>query len=80
MEREGWEKGDLGEGEDIVESGGGGRRGGQAPVLGSRGAELRWWTMSVMDFMVPFLFVVVGVSWDQLGVLTELWRGRVRTS
>ena len=24
MEREGWEKGDLGEGEDIVESGGGG--------------------------------------------------------
>ena len=49
------------------------------PVLGSRGAELRWWTISVMVLMVPFLLVVVCVSWDELGVLTELWKSRIRT-
>ena len=32
-----------------------------------------------MDLMVPFLLVVVCVSWDRLGVLTELWKGRIRT-
>ena len=56
------------------------RRGGQAPVLGSRGAELRWWTISVMVLMVPFLFVVVCVSRDKLGILTELWKSRIPTS
>ncbi len=69
----------MGEGEGMVKRGAR-RRGGQAPVLGSRGAELRRWTMSVMDLIVPFLLVVVCVSWDQLGVLTELWNSRVRTS
>ena len=67
----GW--GVLEEGEGVVE-----RRAG--PVLGSRGAELRRWTISVMDLMVPFLLVVFCVSWDQLGVLTGLWKSRVRTS
>lgn len=67
------------------ERGGYGEEGGEeerraGPVLGSRGAELRRWTISVMDLMVPFLFVVVCVSWDKLGVLTELWRSKVRTS
>ena len=32
-----------------------------------------------MVLMVPFLFVVVRVSWDRLGVLTELWKSRIRT-
>ena len=32
-----------------------------------------------MDLMVPFLFVVVCVSCGELGVLTELWKGRVWT-
>jgi len=46
---------------------GGGRKGErreevvEVPVLGSRWALLRLWTISVMDLMVPFLSV--NVSW-----------------
>lgn len=66
---------DMGGGHGEGEEGGRGKRR-ERPVLGSKGAALRRWTMSVMDLMVPFLVVGVGVlAGYVLGVRTEGWRG-----